>query len=86
MLKKKKYKLIWFHAASIGEFKSILPIIKELNKNKNLEFLITTVTLSSSNLAEKELENLIMFTQIFSFDVNFLINKFLLYGNQMQFF
>ena len=49
-------KLIWFHAASIGEFQSILPIIKELNKNKNLEFLITTVTLSSSYLAEKKIK------------------------------
>ena len=45
-------KLIWFHAASVGEYKSILPIIKELNAiNKKLEFLITTVTLSSGNLA-----------------------------------
>ena len=34
MLKEKKLKLIWFHAASIGEFKSILPIIEELNKIK----------------------------------------------------
>ena len=25
-------KLIWFHAASIGELKSILPILKEINK------------------------------------------------------
>ena len=41
-------KLIWFHAASIGEFKSIIPIIEELNKSrKNIRFLITTVTLSS---------------------------------------
>ena len=41
-------KLFWFHAASVGEFKSIIPIIKELNKEqKNLEFLVTTVTLSS---------------------------------------
>ena len=53
--RKKNTRLIWFHAASIGEFQSILPIIKELNKNKNLEFLITTVTLSSGNLAEKEI-------------------------------
>ena len=27
-------KLIWFHAASIGEFKSIIPIVKELNKSE----------------------------------------------------
>ena len=73
------YNLIWFHAASIGEYKSILPIIKELNiKNKSLNFLITTTTLSSGNLAEKELkafEN--VEHRYFPFDVPFLIDKFL---------
>ena len=50
-------KLIWFHAASIGEFKSIIPIIEELNKSrKKIRFLITTVTLSSANLAKYELK------------------------------
>ena len=29
--REKNYKLIWFHAASIGELKSILPLISELN-------------------------------------------------------
>ena len=73
------YNLIWFHAASIGEYKSILPIIKELNlKNKSLNFLITTTTLSSGNLAERELkafEN--VEHRYFPFDVPFLIDKFL---------
>ena len=78
-IKKKNFKLIWFHAASIGEFKSILPIIEELNKKKNkLEFLITTVTLSSSNLAEEELKK---FNNVqhrfFPYDIEFLIRKFL---------
>ena len=50
-------RLIWFHAASIGEFKSIIPLIDELNKSqKNIQILITTVTLSSANLAKDELE------------------------------
>ena len=75
--RKKDTKLIWFHAASIGEFKSILPIIKELN-NINLEFLITTTTLSSSNLAKEELKK---FNNVqhrfFPVDVSFLIRKFL---------
>ena len=42
--KKDKSKLIWFHAASIGEFKSIIPIISRLNiKNRNLKFLVSTL-------------------------------------------
>ncbi len=72
-------KLIWFHCASIGEFKSILPIIDELNKNyKNIRFLITTVTLSSANLASDELkkfDNVIH--RFFPVDVKFIIRGFL---------
>ena len=56
VIRKENSKLIWFHAASIGELKSIFPILNELNKkNKNFEFLITTVTLSAGNLAKKEI-------------------------------
>jgi len=77
-VEKKKSKLIWFHAASVGEFKSIIPIINRLNKEKNLKILVTTTTLSSGNLAKIELRK---FKNVehryFPFDVNFLINKFL---------
>ena len=46
-----KKKLIWFHAASIGEFNSILPLIKKLKDDSDkYEFLITTVTFSSAKL------------------------------------
>ena len=78
--RKSKSFLIWFHAASLGEFKSILPIINELNKNnKDLEFLISTTTLSSSNLAKKELKKFNnAHHRFFPLDVEFLINKFLL--------
>ena len=78
--RKKDSKLIWFHAASIGELKSIIPIIELLNKNKNkLEFLITTTTLSSGNLAKIELENINnAYHRFIPFDVEFLIKKFLL--------
>ena len=78
--RKKDSKLIWFHAASIGELKSIIPIIELLNKNKNkLEFLITTTTLSSGNLAKIELKNIYnAYHRFIPFDVEFLIKKFLL--------
>ncbi len=78
VIKKRNKKLIWFHAASIGEYKSILPIIKELNKNyENLNFLITTITLSSSNLANIELKKFPnIYHRFFPVDVNFLIKRF----------
>ena len=74
-----KSKLIWFHAASIGEFKSIIPIINQLNKSNNkFHFLITTTTLSSGNLASVELDKILNAEhRYFPFDVPFLIDKFL---------
>ncbi len=75
---RKEKKLIWFHAASIGEFKSIIPIIEELNISHNYQFLISTTTLSSSNLAKEELKKFDNVQhRFFPFDVNFLITKFL---------
>ncbi len=78
--RKKNSKLIWFHAASIGELKSIIPIIKQLNNNSDqLEFLITTTTLSSSNLSKIELKNINNAHHRFiPLDVEFLIKKFLI--------
>lgn len=80
VLRKENSKLVWFHAASIGEMKSILPLINELNKkDDNFEFLITTVTLSSSNLAERELKQFRNAQhRFFPLDVEFLINQFLI--------
>ena len=76
---KSNLNLIWFQAASIGELKSILPILDSLNKQfKNLEFLITTTTLSSGNLAKKELKRFHNAQhRFFPIDIKFLINKFL---------
>ena len=53
----KDKKLIWFHAASIGEIKSIIPLIKKLNTNYKFEFLITSVTTSSSKLIVEQLSH-----------------------------
>ena len=56
VVRDKMRKLFWFHAASIGELNSIIPLIKKLN-TKNIDFLITTVTLSSSKLFFEEFKN-----------------------------
>ena len=77
--KKENEKLIWFHAASIGELKSIFPIIERINEEKNIyNFLITTNTLSSGNLANsilKDVQNIKH--RYMPLDVNFLIKNFL---------
>ena len=75
----KKKQLIWFHAASIGEVQSIFPLIKKLNnEKKNLEFLITTVTLSSGNIVKKKyVDYKNIKHRYFPLDVNFLVKSFL---------
>ena len=75
----KKKKLIWIHAASIGEVQSIFPLIEKFNnEKKNLEFLITTVTLSSGKLVEKYFDKYSNVKhRYFPLDVIFLVNKFL---------
>ncbi len=72
-------KLIWFHAASIGECLSILPLLDEINKkHKNIRFLITTVTLSSSKLLEKKLNHYNNIDhRFFPLDVESLADNFL---------
>ena len=49
--KKSKGNLVWIHAASVGEFMSVVPIIYELEKNKKIKtILVTTSTLSASKI------------------------------------
>ena len=82
LIKKKdeiQKKLIWFHAASIGEVTSIIPLLKKLETvNKEFIFLITTVTLSSGRIIENELvNNENIFHQYFPLDTYHLVEKFL---------
>ena len=52
--KRSKGKLIWFHCSSVGEFLSIVPLIQEFEKIKDIkQILVTTSTLSSSKIFEK---------------------------------
>ncbi len=76
--KRPKGFLFWFHVASIGEFKSILPIIDfYLKQNSSYSFLITTVTLSSFNeLKKKYGTNDRIKHQFLPYDFKFLINNF----------
>jgi len=49
-------KLIWFHAASVGETNVVLPLIHELHRDRpDLEILLTTVTVTSAHIAAARL-------------------------------
>ncbi len=73
----KSKKLIWFHAASIGEIQSIKNLIEYYHKN-GYEILITTVTKTAAQLVkDKILKNDLIHHRYFPIDVTFLIRKFL---------
>ena len=72
-----KGKLIWFHGASVGEIKSIIPILEKLEKDSNYnQILITSNTLSSANIV-KNLKLKKIIHQFFPIDTNFILKKFI---------
>ena len=68
--------VIWFHVASLGELKSIYPIIKHYQQ-KNLNILVTSVTLSSYEYFEYNLKNNKTFHQYAPIDSPLIISRFL---------
>ena len=78
---KKRFKgrVIWFHGASVGELLSVIPLIEQLEKNKNIsQILVTSNTLSSSKIFDNlKLRKTIH--QFFPIDTNFHSKKFLEY-------
>ena len=79
--KRKKGTLIWFHAVSVGELISIIPIVKKLEKNKKIsQILITTTTLTSSTLFTNfKFKKTIH--QYFPIDNNYFTKRFISYWN-----
>ena len=75
----KNKKIIWIHAASIGETNSVFPLISKLTKdNKDIFILLTSTTLSSSQLIEKKKFNKNNVQhRFFPLDVQFLVKKFI---------
>ena len=77
--KKNKGNLIWIHAASVGEFMSVIPLIKKLEKNNEIKtILITTSTLSSSKLFNNYKFNKTIH-QFFPIDFFYFSSKFINY-------
>ena len=77
--KKINGKLIWFHGASVGEIKSVIPLIEKFQKNKKIkQILITSNTLSSSFVINK-LKKKKIIHQFFPIDTYFISKKFIDY-------
>ena len=66
--------LIWVHAASIGEFKSVSTIIEKLHKKFTI--LVTTTTLTASNYAIDHFGEKIIH-QYSPLDIQIWVNRFL---------
>ena len=76
---RKKGKLIWIHAASIGECQSILPIVDKLKKNQSIDqILITSGTVTSAQVINKRIKDKVVH-QFIPFDVPAFANRFLNY-------
>ncbi len=76
---RKKGKLIWFHGASVGEILSIIPLVKNYEKKKNInQILITSSTLSSSKVLRKFKFKKVIH-QFYPIDQTYFTNKFLKY-------
>ena len=73
-IKRPDGKLIWIHASSVGEFKSVSTIIDRLHKKYTI--LITTTTLTASNYAIDLFGNKIIH-QYAPFDIQIWVKRFL---------
>ena len=76
-IKRKKGNLYWFHGASVGELKSIIPLLIKFEKDKTVnQILVTSNTLSSSKILKQyNLKKVVH--QFFPIDSNFIMKKFI---------
>ena len=70
-------KTIWIHGASVGELKSVVPIIKKFEKNKNIKQILVTSTTLSSSLTIQKYKFKKTVHQFYPFDLGFFSRKFI---------
>jgi 3-deoxy-D-manno-octulosonic-acid transferase len=67
--------LVWFHAASVGEFMAILPFLRKLEK-LNINIVLTTGTVTSAKVAKDQLSSKVIH-QYVPIDIKPIIKRFL---------
>ena len=70
---------IWIHGASVGEILSIIPIIKELEKDKNIKKILLTSSTTSSASVFLKFKFKKTVHQYYPLDINFLTKFFINY-------
>ncbi len=75
--KKNNLKSIWFHAVSVGELISIIPILKKLENNKKIKQIIVTTSTTSSAKIFTKLKFKKTKHRYFPLDINYLNLKFI---------
>ncbi len=77
--KKNSNKTLWIHAVSIGEVLSIMPIVKELDKNNKINQILITTTTKSSTLILSKFKFKKVIHKYLPLDINFITKKFINY-------
>ena len=70
---------IWIHGASVGEILSIIPIIKELEKDKSIKKILLTSSTTSSASVVLKFKFKKTVHQYYPLDINFLTKFFINY-------
>jgi 3-deoxy-D-manno-octulosonic-acid transferase len=71
-------KIIWFHAASVGEVMALAPVIKEMKKiRRGYDILLTTTSVNGKKRAQKELSAELLHACLLPVDVDFIISSFI---------
>jgi len=72
-------KTVWFHGASVGEIISVIPIIENLEKNKDIKKILLTSSTTSSASVIKKYKFKKTIHVFFPIDTNYLTNRFIRY-------
>ena len=89
IIKKKRPegKLVWFHASSVGELLSVIPLVEKIHKRNEIKtILFTTSTLSSSKILQQKKKLKKVIHQFLPLDTNFFAGKFLDYWKPSSIF
>lgn len=71
-------KVIWFHAASVGEVQALAPVAREMKAlKKDHEIVITSTSINGKKKIQKELQDLAVFSSLLPFDIGVFMDPFI---------